>query len=426
MNNNIPSNRYSTAVFWLILFLMLAKFNLYLGFALKPYMIFCILFFALHFGSFYFHRLHVFEMAMLLFYLMYSFTGAFSLYPVSSARILVGILIYISCYFVMKNIIGRTGKDDVLNALSNVGILFNGASLIFYFAGLKSLNFIFETEERISALGVMVDRNYPRLIGLMQDPNFFVFYNTIFFAYYLCHFESRKNKIGLILVIFTNLLTFSRGGLLVIFLLVVVNVLLNKPVRKLKLVMGMSASLSIVGYIAMRLMKFDIYSILQSRVEDFSEDGGSGRLVLWERAWEYFNSNILVGIGAFNFSDYNFFENGDPLTAHNTYLDILAESGLLGFISYGLFLTLVFIKLLQRRIHKTSPYLFLAFLGMVLQMGFLSVIINDMFFLYIAILSVYLHQSDREQQEKANIPIKGRKVRPIKGAAYHEHLTINR
>lgn len=207
------TQKYKLTVFWLFLLVMLAKFNIYIGFALKPYMVFCILFLVIHIGTFYFKRLHLFEVAMLFFYLMYSFTGAFALYPDSSARILLGILLYIGCYFIMRYIIGHSNDSVIQNAISNVGIVFNSISLILYAIGLKSVSFVFEGD-RIVQYGVMVDRNYPRLIGLLQDPNFFVFYNTIFFCYYLCNFESRKNKVGLILCILTNLLTFSMTGIL--------------------------------------------------------------------------------------------------------------------------------------------------------------------------------------------------------------------
>ncbi|WP_226086883.1 O-antigen ligase family protein [Mesobacillus sp. S13] len=423
------SGRYGSTVFWLFLLLMLAKFNIYIGFALKPYMLFCILFFMFHIGSFYFQRLYLFEMGMLIFYLMYSFTGAFSLYPASSARIIFGIILYVSCYFIVKNIIEKFETDAVHSAVANVGIIFNSVSLALYFAGLKSVQFMFEGE-RVSEFGVMVDRHYPRLIGLVQDPNFFVFYNTIFFCYYLSNFQSSKNKVGLGLTILTNLLTFSRGGLLVVVCLVVLNIFLNNPLKKLKLLLGLTASLAVAGYIAITVMKFDVYSILQSRINDFSEDGGSGRFTLWGRAWEYFNTNILVGIGAFNFSDYNMFENGDPLTAHNTYLDILAESGLIGIVTYLLFLLLVFIKLLNSRIHKKNPYLFLTFLGLVLQMAFLSVIINDMFFMYIAILSAYLHKEYHKKHVHVVKELEiqaGKKDNSLKGAAaYYERVNFNR
>jgi O-antigen ligase len=431
MDHKGQPQKYGKTVFWLFMLVMLAKFNIYIGFALKPYMVFCILFFIVHIGSFYFQRLHLFEAAMLLFYLMYSFTGAFALYPGSSARIILGILLYICCYLIMRYIIGKTNDVSIKNAIANVGILFNSASLILYVIGLKSVSFVFDGD-RISQYGVMVDRNYPRLIGLLQDPNFFVFYNTLFFCYYLSNFEWKKNKIGLMLCILTNILTFSRGGLLVILFLFIINLFLTNSFNKLKMIVSLSFSFLVVGYVAIYVMKFDFISILQSRLDDTSEDGGSGRLTLWGRAWDYFNSDILVGIGAFNFSDYNLFENGDPLTAHNTYLDILAESGLVGFISYSLFILLVFIKIIQMNIHRKNPYLFLTFLGFVLQMGFLSVIINDIFFLYLAILSAYLHHLYANERDRVNHhSFKAQRADATghlskEGVAFYERITVNR
>ncbi len=353
-------------------------------------MIFLILFLTIHIGSFYFQRLQLFEVAMLLFYLMYSFTGVIALYPASSLRIICGIILYIFCYFIMKSVIGTSRNSVIEKAISNVGIFFNIASLSLYLFGLKSLNFVFEGD-RVYQYGVLLDRDYPRLIGLLQDPNFFVYYNTIFFSYYLCHSMSLKNKLGLILCIITNILTFSRGGLLVMLFILLVFILIKNPFKQVKLIIGIAASLSAAMYFAISFMKFDIFGILGSRIGDLSEDGGSGRVELWGRAWDYFTSHMILGIGAFNYSDYNFFQYGDNLEVHNTFLDILSESGLLGISCFCLFIILVFVQIIKSNIHKNKPYLFLTFLGMILQMGFLSVIINDMFFMYIAILTNYLN-----------------------------------
>lgn len=174
------SERSSFTIFLLFLLVTLANYYIYVGFAIKPYMIFLILFLTVHIGSFYFHRLHLFEMAMLLFYMMYSFSGAFALYPASSIRIICGIILYIFCYFIMKAVIGNSRDSVIERAISDAGILFNIASLTLYFIGLKSLGFVFEGD-RVYQFGVLLDRDYPRLIGLLQDPNFFVFYNTLFF-----------------------------------------------------------------------------------------------------------------------------------------------------------------------------------------------------------------------------------------------------
>lgn len=386
---------FSFSLFLFFFLVTLGKYNIYIGFALKPYMIFLLLFFMVHIGTFYFQRLHLFEVAMLLFYLVYSYSGAFALYPASSIRIILGISLYISSYFMMKSIIGNSSLKLVEKILANVGILFNIMSLGLYVYGLKSMNFIFEGDS-VFQYGVMLDRNYPRLIGLVQDPNFFVFYNTLFFTYFLCHATSLRNRVGLLLCILTNILTFSRGGLLAIILVFCLYIVMNDPLKKLKLVVNLVISLIVVTTIAVVLLKFDLFSILESRILDFSNDGGSGRFALWMRAWDYFSSHMIFGIGAFNFSDYNFFQYADTLTVHNTFLDILSESGLLGLFFYLLFIFLVLVQLIHQRVHKEKPYLFLAFIGYMLQMMSLSIIINDMFFLYMGILATYFHKKQVE------------------------------
>ncbi|SDO15093.1 O-antigen ligase family protein [Halobacillus aidingensis] len=387
-------------VFFLFLLITLANYGVHIGFSLKPYMIFSLLYFVIMIGQFRFYHLQLYEVAMLAFYLIYSFTGAFSLYPASSIRIMAGAFIYLSCYMVMKSILEGVHQSIIDKSIGYVGLIFNTASLLLYVIGLKSVDYFFDTEGiRISQFGLMIDRNYPRLIGLLQDPNFFVFYNTVFFAYYLCNSKGWLNKAGLILCITTNILTFSRGGLLVMLVLFVLYGMINHPFKQLKMTMGVILSVTFACYIAIVYLRFDLFSILESRMNDFTSDGGSGRIELWGRAWEYFTTHKIVGIGAFNFAEYNSFEYGDNLSVHNTFLDILSESGLFGIFFYLLFLLLVVYQLYQSKIHKHKPYLFLTIIGMVLQMGFLSVIINDIFFTVLAILSTYLNRYKRKAQE---------------------------
>ncbi|MGA5690170.1 O-antigen ligase family protein [Cytobacillus pseudoceanisediminis] len=393
----IKKQKASFTVFFLFLLVTMANYYIYIGFAIKPYLIFSFLYLVVHISSFYFQRLHGFEVAMLIFYLMYSFTGAFALYPSASIRILLGIILYIACYFIIKSIIGRTNNWTIERAIGDAGVFFNILSLILYLIGLQRLGFDFEGD-RIYELGVMLDRNYPRLIGVLQDPNYFVFYNTLFFCYFLCHSKSMKNKAGLLLCILTNLLTFSRGGLLVLLIILCLYILKDKPLKRIKLLAGMVVSLSAAVYLAVFYMKLDLFSILESRIEDLAEDGGSGRLELWGRAWDIFVSNKYLGIGAYNFPEYNSFQYGDSLQVHNTFLEILSESGLIGISCFCVFILTVFMQLIQSKLYRNKPYLLLTFFGIILQMGFLSIIINDMFFLYLAILSTYLHNERNKNQ----------------------------
>ncbi|MFC5713071.1 O-antigen ligase family protein [Thalassorhabdus alkalitolerans] len=409
LSTSVPSNLILILMF---LTVTLANYGLYIGFALKPYMIFLFVFIMFHLSSLYFQRVHLFEIIMGMFYIMYVFSGAFALYPGSSFRIMVGIIIYLTCYFIMKSIILHFSSKQVEKSLSYAGIIFNLASLVLYIFGLNKFGFTFQGE-RIVELGVMVDRTYPRLIGLLEDPNFFVFYNTIFFAYFLCNTHGLRNKVGLGLCIITSLLTFSRGGLLALFIILLIYLLMNNPVKQVKMLFSLIASTSILFYITVFHLNLNIWGMIDARFEDFSTDGGSGRFELWERAWEFFNSSIVVGIGAFNFSDYNEFYFNDDLSVHNTFLDILSESGLLGILPFTLFVVVVFVQMFQYQVYRKKPYLLLTFIGYVLQMLSLSVIINDMFFMYLAILSVYLHKERLKEKELLFNTKKGAGTSPV-------------
>ncbi|WP_335870614.1 O-antigen ligase family protein [Bacillus sp. 2205SS5-2] len=388
-NHSSQSNRMR--IFLLFFSVTLANFYFYIGFAVKPYMLFSLLFVLIHLTKFYFHRLQIFEVGMLLFYLSYMYTGTFALYPSASLRIIFGIIIYITCYFIMKVMIGDADDKDIDKAIGDVGIVFNASSLILYVLGLQAFQFLFEGDG-ISKFGVLMDRNYPRLIGLLQDPNFFIFYNTIFISYFLCNSNTLKNKVGLLLSLLTTFLTFSRGGLLAVISIFLVFMLMNNLAKNIKFLITGLLTFSCIAYISVVMLKFDAIGILNSRVQDFSSDGGSGRFTLWARAWDYFEGHILVGLGAFNFSSYNFYNFGDTQTVHNTYLDILSESGLIGITSFCFFLLLVIYQLFKHNIHREKPYLFITFIAYLLQFASLSVIINDMFFLYMAILATYLHK----------------------------------
>ena len=68
--------------------------------------------------------------------------------------------------------------------------------------------------------------------------------------------------------------------------------------------------------------------LLPSRLQDLSpgEESASGRVDAWYEGFQMFISHPLFGVGAGNFTDYNF------LTAHNSFVLVLAETGFFGFI----------------------------------------------------------------------------------------------
>ncbi|MGP4062876.1 O-antigen ligase family protein [Halobacillus sp. H74] len=395
--------RSSLILFFLLFSVMLGKYHIYIGFAFKPYMMYLGILVIILSASFRFQKLQIFEVMLLFFYVVYVFSGAFSLYASSSLRVMFGIFLYVIFYFVMKGVLQLFQKSKLENGIANAGLLFNGGSLFLYIWGLKDNGFSL-LGDGVIRHGVWFDRDYPRLIGLIEDPNYFVFYNTLFFTFYLCNRGSWKNNTGLLLCLITCVLTFSRGGLLILMIIFMVYFFLNKSANQWRLLIS-TFTFFLITWVSSQAMNFSILDILQSRFQDFSDDGGSGRFELWGRAWDLFSTNPLVGIGANNFADYNAFEYGENLVVHNTFLEVLVESGIIGLFAYGLFVFTVLIQIFQAKFHRKYPFLFLTFLGFMFQMMFLSLIVNDMFLLFLALLATYFSYEREIGKEKANINI---------------------
>lgn len=386
-----------TSMFFLI---TLTNFNIDIGFSIKPFMIFLFIYFLLHLSTFQIRKLYWYEVFLILFYLFYCYTGAFSRYPASSIRILLGFSILIACYFVMKFAMQEVSRSIIERSIAIGGILFNVTSLGLYVIGMANLGFQFQGD-RIRSFGLMLDRDYPRLIGSVPDPNFYVFYNTLFFTYFMCNRRGSINKMGFLLCILTNFLTFSRGGLLAMFLIGGLYFLMNTPIAQMKLLFGFVTSIAMFGYILIYYLKFNVLGIIESRISDFSNDGGSGRFVLWERAWEYFTSHFLLGIGAYNFPDYNELYHGENIQVHNMFLDILSESGIVGFLLFVVFIITLGVALVRHPMFKSNSYLALALVAIVFQMMSLSLIINEMIFMYLAVVSVLLSHQVRASDLKS-------------------------
>ena len=139
------------------------------------------------------------------------------MYLNTSIRMIFGVLLVLGCYFIMRNLLGNTEIVVLESSIAYVGVVFNVVSLILYIIGLQYFG-LYGGEEIFA--GLLVDRGYPRLIGLLDDPNIFIFYNTIFFMYYMTNLQNITNILGLILCVTTSLLTFSRGGILALVLVV--------------------------------------------------------------------------------------------------------------------------------------------------------------------------------------------------------------
>jgi O-antigen ligase len=178
-------------------------------------------------------------------------------------------------------------------------------------------------------------------VGIFNDPNDLgmLFVLTLPMAFYL---SSRGGGFGLkrlfwfaaaATLLYGIYLTDSRGALLAVALILGVYLWRTRGLI-------VAGALGSVGLAAMML--------LPSRLQDLSPDeaSASGRVDAWYEGFQMFISHPLFGVGAGNFTDYNY------LTAHNSFVLVLAETGFIGFTLWLSFVGYCFWMMLAVLKHK--------------------------------------------------------------------------
>jgi O-antigen ligase len=387
--------RFILPSFLLIMSVTLSAYNINVGFSLKPYMILCAFIFLFSFYKFEIHKLRLYEVAMLIFYMYYCFTGLFAKYPEDSIRLIGAIIITFACYFIMRYIFSRLSIANLEKAISMVGILFNLISLMWYALGAYTLHFNF-FGNGIRSYGILMDRGVPRLVGTFTDPNIFAFGNFIFFYYYLTHLKEKRSKLGLLLSTTTLLLTFSRGAILAVLFGIFIIFVSAKLKTKIKMVLfGVPVVYALIKA-AYSFFYIDVIQIIMDRFKEVSEDDGSGRFDIWANGLELFSNHPIFGIGIYNYRSYSNALFGIDHYMHNTFLEVLTESGLIGFVLYCMVFVMLFCAFYKYRNKGVeSRYLFYTLCSMMVLMSSLSLIVNECFFLFLAIVWRYFLEKGR-------------------------------
>jgi O-antigen ligase len=378
-------NYKKIVIFVTLISFYFGNFNINVGFAIKPFMIICFTLFIFLFNRFEIHKLNKFELMFIIFYGYFISTGLFAKYSYASLRLIGGILIVFFSYFILRFLLSKISISEIENMLSQIGIVFNILSLLFYFIGIVKLGFNF-SGNGIKLWGVMLDRQFPRLIGILNDPNIFVYFNLIFFFYYLTNLSSKRNVFGFFLTSVTILLTVSRGAILGVVIGTLTSILISRKREVLKLTFFVSITIIVGVIIADKFINLDIIGLIQDRFDAIKTDGGSGRIKLWSYGIEFYLNNPLFGIGIFNFRPYLFEYTGIDGYLHSTFMDALVEGGLIGF-SLFLLANLILIINLYRlvKLNYRARYLLLIAIASLVIMNSLSLIINEVYFLFLAI-----------------------------------------
>jgi O-antigen ligase len=145
--------------------------------------------------------------------------------------------------------------------------------------------------------------------------------------------------------VFATFLTLSRGGLVALAVSLLTAVAMAGRKRR-----GAAIAVTATGFLC-AVLYFGVFASDVARERVTELNGGTGRGDIWTVGWRMVEDNAIKGVGAGNFpiaSIHYLIEPGaivrddfiidNPKVAHNTYLDMLAELGVVGL---ALFLSII-------------------------------------------------------------------------------------
>lgn len=218
-----------------------------------------------------------------------------------------------------------------------------------------------------------------RVYSVFGNPNIFAEYLVMMIPLTVALFWSSKrdmNKIFYFLLfiiqVISLFMTMSRGGWIGLGVAAIVFIFFVK--RKLLLFGIPLSALGIYLLPASFLSRF-------LTIFNFADSSTSYRFKIWEITGEVIRDNFLVGVGLghqpFKYTFETYIRTMPIFHAHNSYIEIFAELGLVGFVLFTLFMISIFVILLKYPISSSNSYE--RIVGAALIGSFSGMIVHGMF-----------------------------------------------
>lgn len=261
-------------------------------------------------------------------------------------------------------------KERLNNILTSIAI---GATLVGVF-GLYQFVFLGTVQREwidASLKGVITRRAY----SVFMNPNIFAEYlvlvTPLVVSQFWAHRDGFKKFIYLMiagLLLLNMMLTFSRGGMVSIALAAMVFLFFAmRPLFVFLIPIGIFS----INFLPEKIQN-RIYSIF-----NFADSSTSYRFKMWGITKDLIRDNPMVGVGFGHKSFKQEFElliRSMPIFhAHNTYLEIMAEGGALGIISFLYIVIGSIVNLFKSGMKSTDKYIRTVSIGLLASiMGILT------------------------------------------------------
>uniref|UniRef100_UPI004048698D O-antigen ligase family protein n=1 Tax=Shewanella sp. TaxID=50422 RepID=UPI004048698D len=250
----------------------------------------------------------------------------------SSVRVL-GVLLLIYTFFSLSTLY-HTLKFDLMYFFSSICSTYLFLSLVYFFLGLYFKPEMSGLNIERGFLGYYQDGLLPRMRGFMDSPNNLVLVLLSFFYIEVYRFIRDKvfSKTNFFLILCSLLLTMSTTGLFALFFSVFIYFLFRNVKVALYIIL-------LVFFISITVYFFtvnvdDLSKILHSRIARLST--GSGRFDLFVFLYKRFDDAPYIGHGI---AQVRFllegFQGRDLQSAHNSFLEVLIEGGVVAFVLFS-------------------------------------------------------------------------------------------
>lgn len=317
----------------------------------------------------------------LLFFIIYLVSIILSIYNcINISASVIWVLMWF-CYFILYTWISLN-KDNIditriYNALFNCGIImgFIGIAqfIAFNFGGgfgkfsdeLLNNSFyklIYGNQSEIigTTSGSWTKGGFVRATTLFPNPDSNGLFSLMIIVIVIIYLNERRSKKSILcfcVITINFLLSLSRASwasFLIIFIVLLLFYKGNRLKRFLQFAIVIIFSLVFLLLVNKLNMFLDIFYSIFNTTTDTSN---LGRLIIWNQNLQMFKNHILIGGGIGNYNDiymsfFNLNEANVKYSAHNAYLLVLVEQGLVGVISFVLFLIMPIKEVFSKSIKK--------------------------------------------------------------------------
>lgn len=221
------------------------------------------------------------------------------------------------------------------------------------------------------------------LFGTQLDPNYVGLPLVVSCSILLFEIFDGERKLHRICFFFilsvAIIMTSSRGNLLSLAVCACGNILYflkqSNMSRQKKFLTALFVAL--IGFIFYNYVSRS-YSLFFDRMLDFSRDDVSnGRFDLWIQAYDVWWEHPILGGG------FESVGRAIGMGAHNTYIQLLCDTGLIGFMFFILFLITIIVK-----VHRKSKKMIVCILGVLCHSFFLGAISSRCFWVALIMISI--------------------------------------